>query len=446
MFPPMNRREVLRLAGAGLAMAPMAPLQALAQTATGGYRALVCLFLYGGNDSNNLIVPTDTTPYGVYRATRPNLAIPREQLLPLAPTNTGGATYGLHPAMPGLQQLFTAGKAAFVANVGPLMVPTSKAQWSQRSVPLPMNLFSHSDQQGIWQSAIAAENARHGWGGRLLERLIADNAPRRGYAALSVAGNNTWEAGDRTLQAYRISALGEFGFSFFDPEGTDILSMEINAMLSEQRADPFEQTWVDVMGRSVENQKIVSNAIGGLNLATPFPNTGLGRQLQTIARLIGARGGMGLQKQCFFCSIGGFDTHGDDQLQQQNQLFGEISAAVTAFHQATVELGVENEVTLFSATDFGRTFRSNGQGTDHGWGSHQFAVGGAVRGGQILGTFNDLTPGGPDDVGNNGVWIPTTGVDQFGADLGRWFGASESVLREVFPRLSYFNPTIGLMA
>src|SRR5574343_190661 len=317
MFPPMNRREMLRLAGAGLALAPMAPLQALAQTATGGYRALVCLFLYGGNDSNNLIVPTDTTPYGVYRATRPNLAIAREQLLPLAPTNTGGATYGLHPAMPGLQQLFSAGKAAFVANVGPLMVPTSKTQWSQRSVPLPMNLFSHSDQQGIWQSAIAAENARHGWGGRLLERLIADNAPRRGYAALSVAGNNTWEAGDRTLQAYRISALGEFGFSFFDPEGTDILSMEINAMLGEQRADPFEQTWIDVMSRSVENQKVVSNAIGGLNLATAFPNTGLGRQLQTIARLIGARSGMGLQKQCFFCSIGGFDTHGDDQLQQQ---------------------------------------------------------------------------------------------------------------------------------
>ena len=446
-LPLLRRRQLLKLAGAagasGLGLGTLAHLSAAAQSA-GDYKALVCLFMYGGNDGNNLLVPLELPSYEVYRRARTNLALARENLLPIAPSNTGGATFGLHPAMAGLQGLFTQGKAAMLANIGPLAVPTSKAQWEARSVPVPDNLFSHSDQQAQWQSAIVDAPPRSGWGGRMIERLLAAETTNRGYGLISVAGGNLWENGDQSLAAYKVSSSGRFGFDFYDASGGDPLSAALGETLAEPRSHLLEQAWTDVVGRSIDNQRVLTQALAGSTVTTAFPGTGLGTQLQMVARLIAARSSLGLSRQCFFCSIGGFDTHGDDQLQRQNELLGEISAAVAAFYEATVALGVQNDVTLFSGSDFGRTFQSNGQGSDHAWGSHHFVVGGAVKGGQIVGRFPDQTVNGPDDAGD-GKWIPTTSVDQLGATLGRWFGAG-STLNEVFPRLSNFDADLGFMA
>ncbi|HSI60637.1 MAG TPA: DUF1501 domain-containing protein [Ideonella sp.] len=443
----MKRRELLKL-GAASALAPWAAMQAGAQAAPEeDYRALVCVFLLGGNDGNNLIVPTDTTPYARYRQARANLAIPREQLLAINPANSNGAAYGLHPALGGVQALFNSGQAAVVANTGPLMVPTSQAQWATRSVPLPLNLYSHSDQQGMWQSAIADGPARNGWGGRLLERLVAEGSANRGYSAVSLAGGNVWESGDTSLTAYRVSPSGNFGFDFYNPAGSaDPLSAAVGSLLAETSADPFAQTWLDMLDRSLDNQRVLTGALAtGTTLATAFPETGLGVQLRMAARLIAARQALGLKRQCFYCSIGGFDTHGDDQLQRQQEAFTEIGDAVAAFHAATVELGVSRQATLFTASDFGRTLASNGQGSDHGWGSHHLVVGGSVRGQRIVGSFPELVLGGPDDAGE-GVWIPTTSIDQFGGELARWFGADTATVNQIFPRLGHFDRDIGLMS
>lgn len=444
---PLQRRRLLKLIGAagasGLGLGALSHLTAAAQSA-GDYKALVYLFMVGGNDGNNLLVPLEPSLYGQYQRARSNLALPRESLLPISPSNGAGVQYGLHPAMGAVQTLFAQGKAALLANIGTLAVPTSRAQWNARSVPLPDNLFSHSDQQLQWQSAIVDDAPRSGWGGRMMERLLAADSVNRGYGVLSVAGGNLWENGDRSLAAYKVSASGNFGFDFYDPAGRDPVSVAIAETLAERREHLLEQAWNDVVARSIDNQRVLTQALESSTLATPFPDTNLGSQLRMVARLVAARSRLGLQRQCFFCSIGGFDTHGDDQMQRQNELLGEISNAVAAFYAATVELGMQNNVTLFTGSDFGRTFQSNGQGSDHAWGSHHLVVGGAVKGGQLVGRFQDLTINGPDDAGD-GKWIPGLSVDQLGATLGRWFGAG-SALNEVFPRLSNFDADLGFMA
>lgn len=235
----MNKRQFLKTGAAlGLStgLGAFTQLQALAQAATGDdYRALVCLFMFGGNDANNLLVPYETTDYNRYARARSNLALGRDALLPISPTNTGGVRYGLHPAMSGIAGLFGQGQAALVANTGPLMVPTSKAQWNSRSVPLPDNLFSHSDQQSQWQAALYSRPTT-GWGGRLTERLVADGSSNRGYSVISVTGGNLWETGDGTLSAYKVSASGNFGFDFYDPAGTDPLSIAIRETLADRKS------------------------------------------------------------------------------------------------------------------------------------------------------------------------------------------------------------------
>ncbi|WP_374661933.1 DUF1501 domain-containing protein [Inhella sp.] len=437
----LQRRSFLQ-AGAAAALTPWPLMQALAQTSGPGYRALVCVFLFGGNDGNNTLVPVDAR-WSDYQRARPNLAIAREALLPLNLVNTGAERYGLHPAMAGVQQLVNAGQASVVANIGALLVPTTKADIQNRRVPLPGNLYSHSDQQNANQSALAEAVSRHGWGGRLLERSVAPGSTNRGYSAISLAGGNIWQAGDQTLSPYRVSPGGQFGFDFYSPGSSDPLSQAVGTLLGEVRTDPFEQTWLNMVGRSIENQRVLAAAVTSSTLTTAFPGTGLGQQLQMAARLIQAQAQLGLSRQCFFCSIGGFDTHGDDQLQRQNELLGELSDAIAAFHAALVEMNRVQEVGLFTASDFNRNLPSNGAGTDHAWGNHHLVMGGGLPGGRLLGRFPQLLINGPDDLGQ-GTWVPSTANEQLGVELARWFGADAPTLAASFPHAAAFPRLQGL--
>jgi uncharacterized protein (DUF1501 family) len=456
-----TRRQFLKTAAAagvvGAAANPWLQMHAMAQEAASGasdYKALICLFLYGGNDGNNLLMPLANPDYALYATARGGLALPRPsgatplpgEILPIAPTNKGGTPYGLHPALTGIKGLFDAGQAALLANIGPLIVPTTSAQFHARSVPLPSNLFSHSDQQNLWQTDSFNPALRGGWGGRMVERVVDTSVANRGYSCVSVSGGALWGTGDVSLLPYRVPASGSFGLNGYTPGGSDPFSMALGAMLNESRADVFEATWLQVLKRATDNQRILAEALTGKEAATVFPTSELGQQLKMISRLMAARGSLGLKRQCFFCSIGGFDTHGGEQRGVQQNKFSEIDAAIKAFTDEMNAQGLGQQVTLFTASDFGRTFLPNGNtGTDHGWGNHHLVVGGAVQGGKVYGELPGMAMTGPEHIGS-GNWIPKLALDSFGAELGRWFGVG-SALGEVFPQSGNFDASLsGLMA
>ncbi len=458
-----TRREFLRrmaaacvaTAGAGAwsdlqriaAAATLSP--GLPKAAGEDYRALVCVFLFGGNDGNNTVIPTSATEYLQYATGRTSaLALAQSTILPLAVQNTPGRSFGLHPAMAGVQSLFNQGKAAVVANAGPLRAPTTRIQYQARSVPIPPDLFSHSDQQAQWQSSISDGAPRSGWGGRLGDIVKEANGTNSSSTLISVTGNNLFQVGT-TLSSFKVSPGNLLGFDFYKgASATDPLSRGITELLAIPSANLFEGAWKDVIDRAVRNQQVLASALAAVPpFATAFPDTGLGSQMEMIARLLSARQALGLKRQVFFASLGGFDTHGDEQLGRQAELLGELSGALSALYSATVELGCADLVTSFTASDFNRTFPSNGRGSDHAWGNHHFVVGGAVRGSRIYGTFPTLVRGGPDDTGSGGLWIPTTSVDQYSATLAAWFGAGPAEIATVFPNLGRFaSPSLGFMA
>lgn len=448
-----TRRQFLKSAAAagivGMATNPWLQMQAMAQSASSGagdYKALICLFLYGGNDGNHLLLPYDTADYALYTKARGNLALNRDTVLPVSPNNTNGRRFALHPAFTRTKAMFDAGQVALLANTGPLIVPTTKDQYSKKSVPLPSNLFSHSDQQTAWQTdSFNPTLVRGGWGGRMLERLVDAGSANRGYSCVSVTGSALWGSGDMGLMPYRVPSSGQFGLESYKPGGTDPLSVALTGLINEPRSDLFEAAWLQSLKRATDNQRVLADALKGANAATAFPNTELGGQMAMIAKLIRVRGALGLTRQCFFCSLGGFDTHGEGQLVEQQQKFAQIDAAVSAFMAEIAALGLSKQVTLFTASDFGRTLVSNSRGSDHGWGNHHLVYGGAVQGGKLHGRFPDHTVGGQDDIGG-GNWIPSLALDQFGAELGRWFGTSGTVLPEVFPQMANFDTQLGLMS
>lgn len=423
-----------------------AQLQDIAHLAAGDdYRALVCIFMFGGNDGNNLVVPRDPADYAKYAGPRGHLALNRDQLLTIKPTNAQGREFGFHPAMTGMQGLFNQGKAAVIANVGTLAAPITKQQYQNGSVPRPQNLYSHSDQQFLWNTAMADNSVRTGWGGRVGDRVASLNQSGSLTTCMSVAGNSTFLSGD-TIRSFPVSPSGQFGLDFYET-GTETkpLSEGIQKLLGQSatRVNVMDGVWLDILSGAITNQKQISTA---LNNATPFttafPNSGLGQALRMIARLIVARSAFGAKRQVFFAAIGGFDTHGDDQLQRQNELLGDVSSSMAAFYNATAEIGLAENVTAFTASDFGRNFPTNGKGSDHAWGSHHLVAGGAVRGNAMYGTFPSLVVDGPDDVGK-GTWIPSVSVDQYAATMATWFGVGPADLNAVFPNLSRF-PTGNL--
>jgi uncharacterized protein (DUF1501 family) len=419
-----------------------------AAAAIGDYKALVCLFLYGGNDANNVLIPNDTSNYQIYAAARGSLAVPRPSLRPLTIQAGDGRQYGFHPNLPELANLFNQGKLTMIANVGTLVAPTTRADYINGTAAVPDNLFSHEDQAVQWMTSVPDRgDIRTGWGGRAGDLLASLNGNSKVSLALSIAGTNTFEVGNNVIP-YLISPDGSLGLRGIGSDNPNeaIRIQGFKNLLALSHNNLFEAAYADTMSRSIAENEILTSALNGVTpLHTPFPDTDLGRQLAMVARLISARSNLSMQRQIFFCAVGGYDTHGD-QMAAQSGLLTELSAAMAAFYSATVELGVDQSVTTFSASDFGRTLPSNGGGSDHGWGSHQFVMGGAVRGNQLYGTFPTLAVDGPDDT-EDGRWIPTTSVDEFSATLARWFGVSGTDMSTVFPNIGRFaHPNLGFLA
>ncbi|HWM94311.1 MAG TPA: DUF1501 domain-containing protein [Thermoanaerobaculia bacterium] len=418
----------------------------------GDFKALVCVFLYGGNDSNNVIVPRGVD-YPAYAAARSNLALPQASLLPVTPlSGAGGRQWGLHPNLTGLRTLFNQQRVALVSNVGPLVAPVTRAEYLAGTAALPPQLFSHSDQTMHWQTGIPDQPGRSGWGGRTADLLHTLNTSPQVSMSMSLAGNNTFQIGSAVTQ-YQVSPDGSVGLGWYydGNEWNHPPSIAIRKLMERSYGNLFQAGYRDVFQRALDQDRVLAAALEvAPPLQTAFPQTDLARQLRMIARLISIREALGLRRQVFFCAAGGYDTHGGQvgdlaQVGAHADLLAELDGALSAFYSATVELGVASDVTSFTASDFGRTYISNGDGSDHGWGAHHLVVGGDVAGGRFYGDVPTLAVDGPDDSGD-GRWIPTISVDEYSATLARWFGVSASDLSLVFPNLGRFDtPDLGFL-
>lgn len=467
----LTRRAFLKRAGALSMMGVGAPLalnlagisEAAAFEAS-DYKALVCVFLFGGNDYANTVVPFDTANYDLYSAIRGGgagrtaggIALGRDALAataltPLTPqTLTNNIQYALSPELKSMAALFNSGKAAVQLNIGPLLTPLTLAQYNSSDrvkYPLPPKLFSHNDQQSIWQ-ALNSEGATRGWGGYMGDLALSSNNIST-LTCISATGNAVFLAGDNALQ-YQISPSGAIPITA--AKGTafnsSAVSSALKKLITQNSPHLLENELAAVTKRSMDLEEIVNAALNPISLATPFDRdsskNSLADQLKVVARLIGARNVLGAKRQVFFVSLGGFDTH--DALNEKHpKLLAQVDEAMSAFYQATVELGVSDKVTSFTASDFGRTLASNGDGSDHGWGGHHFVVGGAVNGGQFYGTAPQISLTSNDQVGQ-GRLLPSTSVDQLAATLAGWFGVSSTEINTILPNVSRFaSSNLGFM-
>ena len=457
---PISRRLMLARAaqlGALGAAAPLAMnLAAISEAAAAetrgedDYKALVCIFLAGGNDHANTLVPYDVANYGRYLNIRGAISYRHEDLTPtlIAPRVPQALTdhlqYAFAPQLPRFKVLFDGGKMAVQLNVGPLVVPLTRAQYesSNRALyPLPPKLFSHNDQQSVWQ-ADGSEGATVGWGGRFGDLALAGN----GHALLtciSAAGNAVFVSGERALQ-YQISPSGAIPVKAISRPlyASGAIGEALRQLITEPRPHHhFENALSIVARRSIEMEGVVNGALAGATLSTSFDlvpgENELADQMKIVARLIAARRALGSRRQVFFVSLGGFDTHSDLAVKHA-ELLTKVDEAMAAFYMATVELGVADKVTAFTASDFGRTLVNNGDGSDHGWGGHHFVIGGAVRGGRFYGTAPHVSIESDDQVGQ-GRLLPSTASDQYAATLAHWFGVGDDALRTILPNIGNFE-------
>jgi uncharacterized protein (DUF1501 family) len=497
-----SRRDFL-VGAMALGLGPRLTAMAARLTALGAvtgtpadYRALVCIFLLGGNDSANMVLATDADSWGRYQSARNQGASPIALaaagvpasgtlgsvgaaalggVLPIQPltdngwpagtTGTGTRTFALHPLMPGLQGLFAAGNLAVVPNLGPLIEPITKAQYLAQSAPIPQSLFSHNDQQSTWQSG-AVEGARVGWGGQFGDLVQAANQ-NRVFTAISVSGNVVFLAGQQTL-GYQSGASGPVaisgiaGNSLFGSKAAPGLVDAAITTPAPQWPSFFAQDYAAVVNRSIAAQTILAAALKGVTGApappkvtdpgsgNPVTNAVAG-SLQTILDLIAAGQILGMKRQIFFVGMGGFDTHLQEN-DSHHLLMASLDSALTYFYQNLGTLNgadLTGNVTAFTMSDFSRTFTTNGTGTDHGWGGHHLVLGGAVKGGDLYGQYPTVgvdlgSFSNPNGI-QSGVWVPTTAVDQYAATLGAWMGAAPSDLAAIFPNLANFPGVLGFL-
>lgn len=404
------------------------------------YKALVCVFLFGGNDAFNMVIPAGASEYANYAASRQNLAIAREQLLPIAPTHGQGMAWGVHPSMSSVQSLFAQKKLAVLGNVGALVEPVSKIAYQNKSVLLPPQLFSHNDQQTFMQS-LQSGTRRTGWAGRAADALLSVNNNQLLSMNISMSGSNIWQSGEQVVP-YSIDPSGIKLLETLNAESDDARERArakiYRNLLAQQQGNQFQRQFSRTQQLAWQLAGEVKDALDAQPaIATAFPAGQLGSGLKMVAQMISARAALGVKRQIFFVGMGDFDTHGD-QLRRHVLLLQQLSEGLQAFYSATQELGVENQVTTFTASDFGRTLTSNGDGTDHGWGSHQLVIGGAVNGGDIYGTMPSLSLDSADDIGQ-GRLIPGISMDQYAATLASWYGLPGSQFGDVFPNLENFN-------
>lgn len=437
-LPGARAPLALGLAGLGALAAERA-----AAADTSGYRALVCLFMLGGNDSHNWFVPTDSASYADYARVRADLAWPAASLQPIeASLQAAGRSFGMPPELAPLRNWYGTGQAAVLANVGPLVRPLTKAQYKQGGVDVPRKLFSHNDQQSTWQS-LAPEGALSGWGGRMGDLLAAANAQPI-FTAVSAAGNAVFLSGSSITQ-YQVGANGPIGIDALPRSwvlGSSSFRPVLQRTLNASGDNAFQAEYARILRRSMDTTATLRSALNGTNippLSNALAQDTLAKQLSTVAQMIAAGSDMGMKRQVFMVSVDGFDSHAN-QLRSQPLLMGRVAQSVDWFLRAVQGAGLLDSTTLFSASDFGRTLSSNGDGSDHGWGAHHFVAGGAVRGGNIYGQFPITALGTDTDVGS-GRLLPTTSVTQYAATLGRWMGLSPSELLTVLPNLGEFSQT-----
>lgn len=442
-----TRRDFLRQSACGLSAAAFVSslerfgLLSAATAPASDYRALVCLFLFGGNDGNNTVVPYDDyAAYQKVRGTTAALNLSKSDLLPIA-VPSHASTFGLHPSLADLASLYGQGDLAVVCNVGTLVQPIARGDYLA-GAPRPDSLFSHFDQQSQWQSSIpngTSPLAATGWGGRSADVTAAANPAASIPMIVSVAGITLFSTGATVRPLVPGASLA--GFS--DPAR----SRALRTLLALDAGKPLVAAQSGIVGAGIDAVAALDAAVAAAPpLQTSFPDTDIGGQLEQIAGIISARKALGMNRQIFFASLGSFDTH-TDQLATQGELLGQVGAAMKTFHDATIELGVADGVTTFTLSDFGRTFQAaSGGGSDHAWGSHHFVMGGAVEGGDFYGKYPELVLSGPDDSSTEGRWIPTVAVDQYGATLAKWFGVPPEAMAGVFPNLGNFDaPDLGFL-
>jgi uncharacterized protein (DUF1501 family) len=438
----VNRRSFIRyasLAAAGSAagLRPFGALNALAQSST-DYKALVCVFLFGGNDANNTFIPLDSAGFTNYTTVRGPLALPSSSVIPLAQTH---GLYGLNSNLPDVAMLFDSKVAAMVLNVGTLVAPITKAQYQTPGVVVPTNLFSHPDQQLEWQNASQSGATSTGWAGRIADSMSASYNPGGLVPMITSVAGDTLFCNGAASTPVSVSP-GNLGGASCSEGTTECAAQQATAQALLQFSSGLSlvQAANTITGNAYNYGKILTAATSSVSaLQTVFPaNNSLASQLKQIAQIIQVRAALGVSRQIFFASLGNFDTHAG-QLSIQGGLLAQLSPALAAFYAATQELGVANNVTTFTMSDFSRTFQPNSNtGTDHAWGSHHIVLGGAVKGGTLYGKFPTLTLGGPDDSGANGRWVPTTGSVQYAATLAQWFGVTTAQLPMIFPNIGSF--------
>lgn len=473
----LDRRTFLRRSAAGAALPWLMNLGAMGEAAAfnGGaavsdYKALVCVFLYGGNDYANTVVAYDQASYDQYSSIRggtSGIALDRAALAatalnPLAaPVDLLGVSrqYALHPSMAGMADLFNTGKAAVLLNVGPLVKPITKAQYNgadHSTYPRPPQLFSHNDQQSVWQSS-SAEGSKVGWGGRIGDRVLGHSSTvntQSLFTCMSVTGNTVMLSGNTALQ-YQVSTSGAIKIqpaTNATVYGSAAVAATIRSLIRDTaRTHRLERDYNTVTARALDAEAVVSAALNSpssTGFTDNFPTANpLADQLKMVARLIRGRLELGARRQVFLVSLSGFDLH-DNLISLHPGLLDKVSSAMTAFYNATVEMGVADKVTAFTGSDFGRTLASNGDGSDHGWGGHHFIVGGAVNGQRFYGTAPPVSVGGTTALADQwhvgqGRLLPTTSVDQYAATLARWFGVDDSEMANVVPNIANYPATGG---